>query len=324
MRIFFEFFFIFGLWSSWKDNKYISQFKLYSVFSLAIVICCFSSAYFFNIFFDFNSITNTAANSLFVLIILAHLIIAIESISQKDAQMKLIEKLNFVDQMFNVKLKRIIPYKTEKFEIFVRNSIFMVLLFSIIIYFIVRTYLANHNFNFTFPSIYPSTLMRFRVLQVIYFICLLRTRLNLLNRELQDVQKIIVVKKRSKFTNRKLNNFPLSRILILKQIYGELFEICDLINEAFGWSLLAFCTQNFIDFTCNCYWGYFSMVDIDSLLVFIILLIPLVIVFGAICFYCSSCFENVNTQSYLLTNKNECFAYLTGSFSSMQTSTISN
>lgn len=302
MRSFFIIFIVFGLWSTWENYKYKSQINFHSICSVAIVFFCFFSAYFMNKFYIFNSLSNTVANVLYVLIIFTQLIIIAESILQKEAQMKLIQKLTIVDQMFNTKLNKMISYQDEKCEIFIRNSILVLIILFIKFFLSLFTYLTNREFNFMYPSMYPSTVMCFRLIQILYFVCLLRTRLHSLNDELQDIQQTLNMQtdqKRSKHSTK----ISLNRLMILKEIYGKLYDICDLINEAFGWSLLVFSTQHFIDFTCNCYWCYFSLFEFRQIIVSISLLIPIVTLFGTLSFYCSSCLQSVSRKkSSELTN----------------------
>lgn len=109
------------LWSTWWPiSKYEIQFKVYSHFSIALVFGCLSYAYIFNKFYAFNSISFTVSNLLFISISMALLVSVVESIYQKEAQMKLIRNVLLADHLFNGKLKVMIPYYKEKCEIFTR------------------------------------------------------------------------------------------------------------------------------------------------------------------------------------------------------------
>lgn len=100
--------------------------------------------------------------------------------------------------------------------------------------------------------------MRLRCVQVLFFVYLLRSRLIHVNdkvKEILTVQNahtadgnVMYDAKNIVFildtANSKYSTYD--RLLNLKQIYGELYEICELINVTFGWSLLAVVTQCFV------------------------------------------------------------------------------
>lgn len=83
------------------------------------------------------------------------------------------------------------------------------------------------------------------------------------------------------------------RILHLKQIYGELYGICDQLNMAYGKSLLALLTERFAHITSNCYWGYMGFNDNEQTVISISILIPEVTILIALCSYCTTCFQQV-------------------------------
>lgn len=150
--------------------------------------------------------------------------------------------------------------------------------------------------------------MRLRCVQVLFFVCLMRARLILIS----DKIKEILDTKNAQTSNT--NHFEAAndvrnivfvldtsaakctiydKLLNLKQIYGELYEISETINISFGWSLLAVITQCFIDFTSNSYWTFLALEqpvpDFDNAVNCISLLVPIVIILSVMAYYCSSC-----------------------------------
>ncbi|XP_055326596.1 gustatory receptor 23a-like [Sitodiplosis mosellana] len=121
---------------------------------------------------------------------------------------------------------------------------------------------------------YSNTLMRLRPIQVLLFVYLLRTRLILINEELKTIHAAAIRKSngisqtQSKRRHRNRPSEELSincRLITLKHIYSALNESFELINEAVGWSMVAFTMQTFVEFTCNCYWGYVCLYEDDCL-----------------------------------------------------------
>lgn len=141
---------------------------------------------------------------------------------------------------------------------------------------------------------YSYLVICLRSIQVIFFVCLLRSRLILIIQELKDIQCAL-----NSMQSNELNlSYPLrrfsiiDRLLNMKRIYGELYESCEQISEAFGLSLLIISTQAFFEFTLNFYWGYMCLLDIGDLITY--LLEPEAILVGILAFYCSSCVQYVS------------------------------
>lgn len=307
IRIYILFFILFGLWSTWwQSSKYKSEIKFYSVFSVALVFCDFLSAIFLDKFYASISLSNIVANSWYTAIVITHFIIVVESIVQKSAQVNLIRNLALVDQLFNIKSKVIIPYYKEKREIFIRSSILILIVISVDVLIIFSAYYRELHFNLMYPAMYSNTMMRLRPIQVLFFVYLMRTRLILINKELKAIQNETILKSyttnhtksnHSNHTKMTLNSTPEvllnRRLMNLKQIYGSLYESCELISKVFGCSLVAFTMQTFVEFTFNCYWGYVCLYEKKCL--WANLLVPNILLLGILAFYCSSCYQYVST-----------------------------
>lgn len=98
-------------------------------------------------------------------------------------------------------------------------------------------------------TLYSYSLMHLRPMHINFSVHLLRSRLILINEELKDIQNEL----RFQFNDANqsdgccarqdlISTNPSTHLLInerfvnLKRIYGELYESCELINSAFGWS----------------------------------------------------------------------------------------
>ena len=146
--------------------------------------------------------------------------------------------------------------------------------------------------------------MCLRSAQIIFFVCLLRSRLILVIKELKDIQNLLNIQSndinRRKSVGRDtriqlvlLDGHSIyDRLLSLKQIYAELYRSCEQIRKAFGFSLLVITTQAFVEFTTNSYWGYLRLNDFKVF--FIHLFEPQLILVGVLAFYCSSCHNYVS------------------------------
>lgn len=300
MRNYIVYFLVFGLWSSWKDSKYKLLLKAHSIFSITIVFFSYISAYLFNQFSDQATLTTTVSMALFITVLVAHLIITVETFIRCCSQLALVQKLSHVDSLFCSKLLICIPYRREKSEFFIRNFILVFIVIAIKCFVVVFTFYQESVVNFLYCLMYSNWIMHLRSIQVLFFVFFVRSRLILINNEITDVRSVLTVK-----TNRKegsqaismVRQLAFTRILHLKQIYGELYESCELINRTFGWSLLAIMTQSFVDFISNCYFVFTALEDASteygSLIISLALLVPNTVTISTVAFYCSSCFQTV-------------------------------
>lgn len=297
-------FIFFGLWSSMHDFKYKLSLRIYSIFLLLLMFCFFLLTVYFRQFYTFTTITNTVANSLFVLVVITHFIIIVESIWQRKVQKRLIKEFIIVDEIFKTKLNIRIPYQKEKRKMFIIFSTVLLIVLPIEVAVTVYLFYNSHVYYIVFQSVYSMWIIRLRPMQVLFFVFLLRTRLNLMNEKLKMVANIIKVKEGgvrnrlnrgvATISGNSSSTLPIFDILLeLKQVYTELYNINESINTAFGYSLLAIMTQNFVDFTSNCYWVYLTAQSFEKLITFASLLVPNLTVLGILTFCCSSCHQEV-------------------------------
>lgn len=316
IRQYIAIFIICGLWSTWPKSKFKLQIWICSFLTIALACCCVSYSFLFNKLYAFECISYTISNLLYISIVITYLTIIAESMYQKEAQANFIRKLSSVDQIFNIKLNMKIPYHKEKCEIFKRFTVHVSIAICSSALFMLHTFHRNYSFNFMYVSICPYYMAYFRLIQLSFLICLLRSRLILIIEELKNLQHAVNVQvasshvNQTKFKNRleslqqiygelfisndqSLNLWTIDRIINLKLIYQKMYESCEQINKAFGWSILIITTQAFLKFTSNFYWAvYYNFRDYIGIAIY--LLIPNFILLGILAFYCSSCFQYVS------------------------------
>lgn len=290
MRIYFVVFIILGLWTSpYQTFKHKSLTHIFSLFSIVPPFLCVSCLIFFDKLYDFNSLSNAVANSLYIFIIFTHFIIIFESIHRNKIQVSLIERLSLIDGYISTKLGVQIPYHRQKWEIFEQ---FMVLLLIKFITKLFDKFIAFY-FGLTYKYCdliqYSEFIVFMRLVEILFFIYLLRARLILITKELIKIRK-----------EKEINSALLvyDRILGIKQIYGMLYDICAQIEASFGWSMLSTVTYFFVHFTFNCYWAFMSLSNENIIQMFINLdtLVSSLITMSVITFYCSSCYQEVSTN----------------------------
>lgn len=326
IRGFLGFFQIFGLWPSWKNPQYKVPLIIYSICYICFVVCMFFSAIFMNEEWSSHTLSAIVENFFLWSILLTHFVVLLEALINRNAQMRLIQKLAYADFLLKSKLQMVIDYRDEKSAIFIR---FAVLIFISIF---VRSMLTIHLIYQNRINIYwylcllSVWTLRLRILQIIFFVFLLRNRLNFVKEKLReflvsqnihgdmsndwpffrDSNKIFVL-------DACIGNpLPYERLLNLKQIYGELYEICELINITFGWSILTIVAQNFIEFIGNSYWIFLALgkspINLEHVVDSLILFLPITLMLGTMVFYCASCSRCVSFSFSLRKFKNFNFS----------------
>lgn len=304
-RYYIVLFIVFGIWSTWENYRYKWKLRIYSNLLIVTVFCAYLSAVFMNQFFGSLSVSTSVATINFITILLTHLVIAIETPFKTSIQNILLKKLSFIDQLFKRKLNISMKYPEQKRSLFCMNFVMVSVTLCIEGGILIYVFSQPETYNFFLSSVYSCWIIRLRLIQIIFFAYILQARLCLINTELaylKDESNSFspgnsIVDIENPDIKRKMFN----RFIALKQCYGELYEVCTLINAIFGYSLLAIVTQHWIDFTANCYWLFEvddgSTFDYETLVICLMLVLPNVMVLGALAYFCSACSTQV--RNYL-------------------------
>lgn len=308
MRGFIVFFLVFGLWPIWINNKYKWLLIIYSIFSILFVFVIFVSAIFIHKVLESNLLSTAVAYSCLYSVLITHLIIVVQSLVQREFQLKLIQKYAYVDRLFHTKLQVLISYNDELRILLFRFVVMLSTFVGIKMAMVINLSGAGIFNSFWSHCLYSIWITRLRCVQVLCFVHLLRARLILINDKIKEILMACnshagIANNWCPISNARNTTFILDksmpnmsiydRLANLKEIYSELYAICELINETYGWSLLAIIAQCFIDFTSNSYWTFLALeqttVGVSTAIIAISLLIPTVIVMGLLVCYCSSC-----------------------------------
>lgn len=284
------FFIIFGLWTSWKKIQYNNLLRIYAIFPLIGTIVNFASLMFFDKLYKFITLSNTVANVTLIFIGLTHLIIACETIFTSQAQKRIIDNFSFVDQMFATKLNIKSSYQKDNRCIFIHTLILTSI--TIFMHLSVTAYLVYGQkiYNFLYNASFSNTIIVFRQIEVFFFVYSIQIRLCLINSKLREFQNVSLI------DSDQTENFIFDQMLYLKQILRKLSNICDLINIAFGWSLLLSTINILTKVTISFYWAYLDLPDVVNLIVNFCMISPKLLTFFTLAFYCSSCSQNVIYQ----------------------------
>lgn len=244
MNFFIKLFQVFGLFPS---NLLL---KLYSIVTIVITIGIFVSAFFiFPVLEDNNSLSLLVGGLVFVGILLTHLMNTLQAFTSRIEQSEIYQKLDEIDLLLANKLLIKVDYESLKRRLFYKYSLIWCTLLLIHITSIVSVSINQLFFKYYVHLILPVVVIRFRCIQNMFYVDLIKEKLHLMNEKLNDIINRKPDKMAFVLFADKLQIFDkkgsvreytslYEQIMTLKQIYGKIFDVCNLINDVFGWSLL--------------------------------------------------------------------------------------
>lgn len=253
---------------------------LYSLVLFSVLVFLTYAAMFVNrVIYDNNLISAIVGGVVYLGETLAHVISLLHAfVSRKDLKNTLAE-LNDIDEIFKNKLYRPINYRTLRQKYFYKFTVILLLTKGLLVFLLAFLSLGSRKstYKFYFHLFFSIAGINIRCIQNIFFVDLLHERLEFLNNRLVDISQRYKFKKSKlilyveSYDPRKPSNKPnamrddFSQVLALKQIYGMIWNVKNLLNDCFGWSVLAIVTRSFIGFTSHGYWVFLSVENcIDS------------------------------------------------------------
>lgn len=155
----------------------------------------------------------------------------------------------------------------------------------------IMTYIGpNREWSYHwYASIYTFVVCRSQHLFYIFFIEMLKMRMECVNAELTNLNKI-------RFNKKYSDNVKCKRLAILKNVHSSLWHCSVMINKSFGWSQLTNVTANFVCLSVNLYWNYAALYFgsnpfwKESLMGSL----PLIIILVVLCYSCEECQNTVS------------------------------
>ncbi|CAO1377222.1 unnamed protein product [Diamesa hyperborea] len=288
--------------------------KIYSLLNLFGIVCIFVSAFFINhVLEDNNSLSLLVGGLVFCGLLLCHGINVLQAYLSRNEQQMIYQKFDEIDYLLQNQLLVNIKYQDLRRKFYGKFLIVALILFTIHCASIVSVIMNKVLLRYYLHLIIPVTIIRIRCMQNMFYVDLINEKLMLMNQKLED----IVHKNRDKMSfilfADKLQNFDNKRdikkqslydtILVLKQVYGKIWDISNCINDSFGWSLLAIVTQYFIEFTSNGYWLFLALENVldDSIATqSLCSIFPIVIILTLLAFSCYRCSENAQRTGVLI------------------------
>lgn len=222
--------------------------KLYSLLSFGVTIFIFIAAFtIFPILTNDNSLSLLVGGLVFVGILVTNLINILQAVYSINQQKAIYRKFDEIDLILANQLLVKIDYKSIRRRLLIKYSTLVLVLVIIHVVSIVSVSIYRNAFNYYVLLIFPIAAIRLRCIQNVFYSDLISEKLKSMNQKLTDMilqnedkmAFILFSHKLQRFDTKKRPCSSLyEQLVTLKQIYGKIFDISNLINDVFGWSLL--------------------------------------------------------------------------------------
>lgn len=222
--------------------------KFYSAIVLLVIALIFVSAFFiYPVLEDSESLSLLVGGLVFVGLLITHFLNVLQAYASRHEQLMIYQKFDEVDFLLQNQLLVHINYGGLRKRLYIKYSIIAVIVLAIHATSIVSVCINKLFFRYYLHLILPISIIRIRCLQNMFYVDLIKEKLNLVNQKLEDIVKknrdkmafIIFADKLQKFEKKDSKTSLYENLMTLKQIYGKIWDVSNLINDCFGWSLLA-------------------------------------------------------------------------------------
>ena len=254
--------------------------KLWSIFLMITRVVVFLAVIYYQdlIFYDRDSVGKINDVLKFTMVYFAYVVIIVESIINKN-RLKIIyckfKSFRFECKVLNINYDQ---YMDEMLKDYIKKIIYL-FVFFIFVEYNVTTHIGRQMWvNFYAVNIISTFCCRFRHMQHVYYIDLIRSHILMLKNELQK----IVDQSNAGYlsTNKEFYELSLEKLQAIKRGYGQIWDITNNINDLLTWSQAANFTHNFVQMgkykllklyleknfihlfiACDMYWSYHILLN---------------------------------------------------------------
>lgn len=222
--------------------------KFYSALSILAVVAIFCSAFFlYPVLEDSSSLSLLVGGLVFNGLLLTHVINILQAFTSRLDQTMIYQKFDEIDYMLQNQLLVNINYSKLRQRLILKYFIIMAVVLAIHTTSIVAVTINGLFFRYYLHLIITIAIIRIRCIQNMFYVDLIKEKLNLMNQKLEEIISknrdkmafILCADKLQKFDKKDGKTSLYDQLMTLKQIYGKIWDVSNLINDCFGWSLLA-------------------------------------------------------------------------------------
>lgn len=282
----------FGIGSSQKTSHQLLP-AIWSTINIAILLTIIASIvwlYHKDIFYDDDAIGAITDIIQMAIPFLAHYTLIAESIRTDRKRLKIRSIFERFDRntskYLQLNVKRSVRVGVRRYFVKALLTQSLCLITEIRI---MSSISANKEWsNHWYASFFTFNACRCGHFQFIYFVDLLKIRMNIISMELGELMN-----------GRRQPHCVQNKLTVLKAEYGGLWLAAELVNESFGWSALTNVTANFICLSVNLYWNYAAIYFgsnpywMESLLGSF----PIILILIVVCYSCEQCICSASRQA---------------------------
>ena len=248
MSIFVQIFQFFSLFPFSTNALVNILLKFYSALNLLVIVAIFVSAFFvFPVLEESESLSLLVGGLVFIGLLITQFLNIFQAFTSRHDQMMIYQKFDEIDFLLQNQLLVNINYSRLRKQLLIKYFIIIVVISAIQAISIVSVTINGLFFRYYLHLILPIGIIRIRCIQNMFYVDLIKEKLRLMNQKLNDIIKknhdkmafILFADRLQKFERREMKTSLYDQLMTLKQIYGKVWDVSNLINDCFGWSLLA-------------------------------------------------------------------------------------
>lgn len=264
-----------GLAPFGKNSKQNIILQVVSIWYLLIALIMLVSLFLIPGYHIPNGLQWVISRLLVVAEIVTHIIVICQSYATRTHQVQIWRNLDDIQELLeqaghtkNAQLGR---------KQFVKISLMLALVVSTLLIELIFLWCLYSEYMLTYigQSVLPTIVNRFRCVQIVFYVELMREQLQCVAKRLESMAKgasnskvnvaklLLLYPDRGGWWKGKPNSKSKdANLRALKAAYGKIWDTSCLINDCFGWSLLAIVTQYFIHLTTQGYWIFMIISDL--------------------------------------------------------------
>lgn len=229
-------------------------------------------------------------------LIVTYTAILLQAFTSRNTQINILKMFDHIDSVMMEQLfMEIVPRSISK-TLAWKQIAYIAIIFTSYAHFFIS--ISKYSDDLFAIPIYGIT--RMRCVQILFYVGLLQERLETINMELS---KIVLSPANGHSLYRKtiLENENYERLVALKNLYGCIWEISNMLNDCFGWSFVIVATEQFVEMLSNAHVMFIVLVspEISNFEAMYVLYegFPALFIFTMVCIHCHFCSEKVNLLS---------------------------
>lgn len=224
----------------------------------------------------------------------AHFVILVEALLSRTTRPKLWQTFINIDQKLSTLLHINVNCMTKlAIRQYFRKAVSTLLICAVIELRIMIYITQNEKWSGNwYVSIYTKVVCRSFHLFYIFFVDMVKARMEIISAELYRLNQINLCFRGYGIGNRN----QMRRLKVLRNAHGDLWQAINLMKKSFGWSQLANVVSNFLCSSINLYWNYAAMYYFGSNPYWresLLATLPPFIILAVLCYSCDACLRTV-------------------------------